>query len=59
MRFSCGACTDAGDFGTLLGLGSEPNGWSKCAIGHTRMGPCDTGDIVFYVEILGIMLIVI
>ena len=34
-------------FATLIGLGSEPNGWSKCAIGHTRMGPYDIGDIVF------------
>jgi hypothetical protein len=29
MRLSCGASTDGGGFGTLLGLGSEPNGWSK------------------------------
>ena len=35
MRLSCGASTDGGDFGTLFGLGSEPHGWSKCAIGHT------------------------
>ncbi len=47
MRLSCGASTDAGGFGTLLGLGSEPNGWSKCAIGHTRTGPFDQGDTVF------------
>jgi hypothetical protein len=47
MRLSCGASTDGGGFGTLLGLGSEPNGWSKCAIGHTRTGPYDQGDIVF------------
>jgi hypothetical protein len=47
MRLSCGASTDGGGFGTLLGLGSEPNGWSKCAIGHTRIGAYDQGGIVF------------
>jgi len=47
MRLSCGAATDGGGFGTLLGLGSEPNGWSKCAIGHTRTGSYDRGAIVF------------
>jgi hypothetical protein len=47
MRLSCGTSTDAGGFGTLLGLGSEPNGWSKCAIGHTRTANYDQGDIVF------------
>ena len=47
MRLSCGAATDGGGFGTLLGLGSEPNGWSKCAIGHTRTGNYDRGAIVF------------
>ena len=47
MRLSCGAFTDGGGFGTLLGLGSEPNGWSKCAIGHTRTGGYDVGDSVF------------
>jgi hypothetical protein len=59
MRLSCGAATEGGGFGTLLGLGSEANGWSKCVIGHTRTGIYDQGDIVFYVEILGILLIVI
>jgi hypothetical protein len=47
MRLSCGATSDNGGFGTLLGLGSEANGWSKCAIGHTRTGSFDQGDIVF------------
>ncbi len=47
MRLSCGAATDGGGFGTLLGLGSEGNGWLKCAIGHTRTGPYDVGDVVF------------
>ncbi len=47
IRLSCGASTDGVGFGTLLGLGSEPNRWSKCAIGHTRTGPYDQGDIVF------------
>ncbi len=47
MWISSGASTDAGGFGTLKGSRSELNGWSKCAIGHTRMGPYDTGDIVF------------
>ncbi len=43
MRLSSGASTDGGGFGTLFGLGSEPNGWSKCAIGHTRMASYDRG----------------
>jgi hypothetical protein len=47
MRLACGAATDGGGFGTLLGLGSEGNGWSKCAIGHTRTGNYDRGAIVF------------
>ena len=47
MRLSCGTSTDNGGFGTLLGLGSEDSGWSKCAIGHTRMSSYDQGDIVF------------
>ena len=47
MRLSSGAATDNGGFGTLLGLGSEPNGWSKCAIGHTRTANYDQGDIIF------------
>ena len=53
MRLSSGASTDGGGFGTLLGLGSEPNGWSKCAIGHTRTGPYDQGDIVFLTRATG------
>jgi hypothetical protein len=53
MRISSGASTDGGGFGTLIGLGSEPNGWSKCAIGHTRTGPFDQGDIVFLTRATG------
>jgi hypothetical protein len=53
MRLSCGATTDNGGFGTLLGLGSEANGWSKCAIGHMRTGTFDQGDIVFLTRATG------
>jgi hypothetical protein len=42
MRISSGASTDAGGFGTLIGSGSEPNVWSKCASGHRRMGTYDS-----------------
>ena len=34
-------------------LGSEANGWSKCAIGHTRTGGYDVGDIVFLCRATG------
>ena len=47
MRLASGAFSDNGGFGTLLGLATESNGWSKCAIGHQRTGSWDTGDIVF------------
>ncbi len=38
---------DASGYATLIGLGSESGGWSKYAIGHTRTGGYDVGDIVF------------
>ena len=47
MRISSGAATDTNNNATILGLGSEPNGWSKCGIAHVRTGPYDQGDIVF------------
>ncbi len=28
-------------------MGAESGGWSKCAIGHTRTGGYDIGDIIF------------
>ena len=42
-----GAVSDNSGYSTLIGLGTEANGWSKCAIGHARMSAYDTGDIVF------------
>ncbi len=47
-------------FPTFTGVGSELVGWSKSAMGHTRTGPYDVGDIVlFFEETLGIQLIVV
>jgi hypothetical protein len=49
LKISAGAFTNAGNStATLIGLGTETSGWSKCAIGHTRKGGgYDVGDIVF------------
>ena len=48
MKISGGvAIFDSGNYGTLLGLGSEDGNFSKCAIGHVRTGSYDRGDIVF------------
>ncbi len=38
---------DGSGFTTLIGLGAESGGWFLCAIGHTRTGAYDTGDIIF------------
>ncbi len=53
MRLSCGAASDTVAYGTLLGLWSEGNGWSKCAIGHERPNTYDRGDIVFFTRDIG------
>ena len=47
IRVSSDGGTDGSGYATLIGLGAESNGWSKCAIGHTRTGGYDVGDIVF------------
>jgi hypothetical protein len=47
IRVSSGGGTDGSGFATLIGLGAESGGWSKCAIGHTRTNGYDVGDIVF------------
>jgi hypothetical protein len=47
MKISGGVAIDSGNHGTLLGLGSEDGGFTKCAIGHVRTGPHDQGAIVF------------
>ncbi len=47
IRVSSDGSTDGSGFATLIGLGAESNGWSKCAIGHTRTGAYGQGDIVF------------
>jgi hypothetical protein len=47
MKTSGGSYQDTGNFGTLLGLGTEDGGFSKCAIGHVRTAAYDVGDIVF------------
>jgi hypothetical protein len=48
MKVSGGAIQDTGNYGTLIGLGSEDGSWSKCAFGHVRTSSYDVGDIVFY-----------
>jgi hypothetical protein len=48
LRISSGAYNDLGNgTATLIGLSTEPSGWTKCAIGHCRTGGWDTGAIVF------------
>ncbi len=47
LRVSSGGGTDGSGYATLIGLGAESGGWSKCAIVHTRTGGYDVGDIVF------------
>ena len=47
IRVSSSGGTDGSGYATLIGLGAESGGWSKCAIGHTRTGGYDVGDIVF------------
>ena len=47
IRVSSGGGTDGSGYATLIGLGAESGGWSKCAIGHTRTNGYDVGDIVF------------
>jgi hypothetical protein len=48
MRIASGTFIDTGaNFGTLIGLGTEINSWSKCAIGHVRTNAYDVGSIVF------------
>tara|TARA_R110000823_G_scaffold239347_1_gene364575 strand:- start:90 stop:1838 length:1749 start_codon:yes stop_codon:yes gene_type:complete len=45
---------DSGGYTALIGLSVEPNaGWSKGAIGWTRTGGYDTGNIVFLNRSLG------
>jgi type III secretory pathway component EscS len=47
MKVSGGVAVDSGNYGTLLGLGTEDGGFTKCAIGHVRTAGYDVGDIVF------------
>ena len=47
MKVSGGFISDAGNHGTLIGLGSEDGSFTKCAIGHVRNDSDDRGDIVF------------
>jgi hypothetical protein len=47
LRIGSGGGTDGANFFCGIGLSHEANGWSKSAIGHVRMGPYDTGDLVF------------
>ncbi len=47
IRVANGGGIDDSGFATLIGLGAESGGWSKCAIGHTRTGGYDVGDIIF------------
>jgi hypothetical protein len=47
MKISGGSISDAGNHGTLIGLGSEDGSFTKCAIGHVRNDSDDRGDIVF------------
>ena len=48
LKISAGAYTNSGNStATLIGLGTETSGWSKCAIGHCRTDTNDRGSIVF------------
>ena len=48
MKVSGGVFQNTGgNYGTLIGLGTEDAVWSKCAIGHVRTAGYDVGDIVF------------
>jgi hypothetical protein len=48
LKISAGAYTNLGNgTATLIGLGTETSGWSKCAIGHSRTDTNDRGSIVF------------
>ncbi len=44
IRVSSSGGTDGCGYATLMGLGAS--GWSKYAIGHTRTGGYDVGDII-------------
>ncbi len=46
IRVSSGGGTNDSGHATSKGLGAESGGWSKCAIGHTRTGGYDVGDII-------------
>jgi hypothetical protein len=47
LRICSGGGTDGANFFCGIGLGHESGSWSKSTIGHVRMGPYDTGDLVF------------
>jgi len=47
LRISAGAAADTNANATILGLGTENNGWSKVGIAHVRTSPYDVGDLVF------------
>ena len=51
LKVHCGNQIDGGGAAPgapfLIGLGTEPAAWAKCAIGHVRTSTYDQGDIVF------------
>jgi hypothetical protein len=45
-HFASGSYSN-GNYGSLIGLSSEPSSWAKVAFGHVRTNGYDVGDMVF------------
>jgi len=50
LRVNKGNYNDVGGHTTFIGMACESSGWSKGAIGYTRTGSYDTGQLGFFIN---------